>query len=226
MADVVLLHPFPVDHRFWHDVVPVIGAAGHRVSAPDLPGFGSRPEEPGWTLNGEADRMARDVPRGAAVVGLSMGGYLALALARRHPGVPGALVLAHTRARGEAPGSLGERRRGAYALRASGVGEFVADFLPRAMWAGSTPRSIERLRHLAMGQSAGAMSDATMAIAGRDDQADLLPRIAVPTMVVVGEHDAITPPALSAAMAATIPGARLAVIGDAGHMTALVDASP
>lgn len=221
MADIVLLHPFPVDHRFWRDVVPVLEAAGHRVSAPDLPGFGDRAEEPGWTLNGEADRMAAEIPPGATVVGLSMGGYLALALARRHPKVLGALVLADTRAEGEAPGGLEERRKAAEALRASGTGEFVPGFVPRALWTGSTPQLIERLRDLAMAQSAQAMSDATLAIAGRDDQADLLPRIAVPTLVIVGEHDAVTPPPLSTAMAAAIPDARLAVIGDAGHMTAL-----
>jgi len=221
MADIVLLHPFPVDHRFWREVAAALGAAGHSVTAPDLPGFGSRPPEPGWTMNGEADRLATQVPAGATVVGLSMGGYLALALARRHPDVPGALVLADTRAEGEAPEGLEARREAAAGLRADGTGEFVTAFVPRAMWPGAAPAAVERLRDLARAQSAQAMADATMAIAGRDDQVDLLPRIAVPTLVVVGEHDAITPPALSTAMAAAIPRARLAIIGDAGHMSAL-----
>lgn len=221
MADILLLHPFPVDHRFWDAVVPPLEAAGHRVMAPDLPGFGTRPAEPGWTMNGEADRLAGTVPQGATVVGLSMGGYLALALVRRHPQVVGAMVLADTRAEGEAPEGLEARAAAAEGLRTNGTGEFVRAFVPRAMWPGAAPQAVERLRELAAAQSAQAMADATMAIAGRDDQVDLLPHIAVPTLVAVGEHDAITPPALSTAMAAAIPDARLAIIGDAGHMTAL-----
>ena len=58
MAHIVLLHPFPVDHRFWDPVAQRVGAAGHQVVAPDLPGFGQRAAEPGWTMNDEADRLA------------------------------------------------------------------------------------------------------------------------------------------------------------------------
>lgn len=221
MADIVLLHPFPVDHGFWHPVAQALEAAGHRVMAPDLPGFGQRAAEPGWTINGEADRLVAQVPAGATVVGLSMGGYLALAMARRHPQALGALVLADTRAEAEPPGGREARRQAAEGLMRAGTEEFIEAFVPRAMWPGAAPAAVERLRQLAQAQSAQAMAQATLAIAGRDDQVDLLPTIAVPTLVVVGQHDAITPPALSTAMAAVIPDARLAIMGDAGHMTAL-----
>ena len=65
------------------------------------------------------------------------------------------------------------------------------------------------------------MADATMAIATRDDTDGLLPDIAVPVLVIVGEHDAIIPPSVHTEMAARIPDATLAVIGGAGHLTAL-----
>ncbi len=221
MATIVLLHPFPVDSRFWDDVIPPLEAAGHSVMAPDLPGFGSRAAEPGWSMRGEADTLAGQVPEGAMVVGLSMGGYLALALTAAHPDRVGRLVLADTRAEAEAPEGLDARRATAEGLRANGTADFVAAFVPRAMWPGAEPAAVKRLTELALAQSADAMADATMAIAGRDDSTGLLPGISVPTLVVVGEHDAITPPPLSTAMATAIPGARLAVIGGAGHMTAL-----
>jgi pimeloyl-ACP methyl ester carboxylesterase len=80
---------------------------------------------------------------------------------------------------------------------------------------------VARLRHIADHQPAEAMADATMAIATRSDATALLPGIAVPTLLVVGEHDAVTTPAEHTEMAAAIPGATLAVIGGAGHMTAL-----
>jgi pimeloyl-ACP methyl ester carboxylesterase len=221
MADIVLLHPFPVDHTFWDEVAPVLESAGHRVIAPDLPGFGARPEEPGWTMDAEADRLADEVPTGATVVGLSMGGYLALALLARRPQVVGALVLADTRAEGEPPDGLEARRAAAEGLRTSGSGPFLEAFIPRAMWPGAAPAAVARLQQLASAQSAGAMADATMAIAGRTDHVALLPVIQVPALVVVGEHDAVTPPAVATAMAASVRGARLAVMGEAGHMTAL-----
>ncbi len=221
MATIVLLHPFPVDHRFWGDVRTPLRAAGHEVLAPDLPGFGDRAREPGWTMDGEADRLSSAIPPGSVLVGLSMGGYVALAIVARHPDRVGGLVLADTRAERETPEGLDARRAAAEGLRANGTADFLTAFVPRAMWPGAAPAAVERLTELATAQSADALADATMAIAGRDDSTGLLPRIAVPTLVVVGEHDAITPPPLSTAMATAIPGARLAVIGGAGHMTAL-----
>ena len=107
MATIVLLHPFPVDHRFWDDVTPVLEAAGHEVMAPDLPGFGASPPWPGWTMDEAADRLAPAIPPGAVVAGLSMGGYLAQAIVARHPDRVGRLVLADTRAEGETPGASG-----------------------------------------------------------------------------------------------------------------------
>jgi pimeloyl-ACP methyl ester carboxylesterase len=80
---------------------------------------------------------------------------------------------------------------------------------------------VARLRAIADRQPAEAMADATMAIATRDDHTALLPGITVPTLLVVGEHDAVTTPAEHTEMAAAIPGATLAIIGGAGHMTAL-----
>lgn len=221
MAHIVLLHPFPVDHRFWDDVRAALEARGHSVAAPDMPGFGARAPEPGWTMDGEADALAPQVPEGAMVVGLSMGGYLALALAARHGARIGSLVLADTRAEGEAPGGLEARRAAADGLRAHGSAEFVEAFVPRAMWPGASEGAVARLTEIAGAQSAEAMADATMAIAGRSDYTGLLPRIAVPTLVIVGEHDQITPPPLSTSMAAAIPDARLVIMGEAGHMTAL-----
>lgn len=221
MAHVVLLHPFPVDHRFWNEVAQALEARGHSVSAPDLPGFGDRAPEPGWTMDAEADALAASVPEGAMVVGLSMGGYLALSLMAHHPDRVGSLVLADTRAEGEPPEGLEARRAAADGLRANGSAAFVEAFVPRAMWPGAAEAAIARLTDLASAQSAEAMADATMAIAGRADHVALLPRIAVPTLVIVGEHDQITPPPLSTAMAAAIPDARLVIMGEAGHMTAL-----
>jgi pimeloyl-ACP methyl ester carboxylesterase len=221
VVTVVLLHPFPQDSSFWDEVAGAVRAAGHEVMTPDLPGFGGRALEPGWTMAGEADRLAGDLPPGSAVVGLSMGGYLALALLAAHPDRIGSLMLADTRAAAEAPEGMAVRRGTAEALRRDGSAAFLDGFVPRALGPDPSPEVVARLRHIADHQPAEAMADATMAIATRSDATALLPGIAVPTLLVVGEHDAVTTPAEHTEMAAAIPGATLAVIGGAGHMTAL-----
>ena len=221
MATIVLLHPFPVDHRFWDDVTPALEAAGHDVLAPDLPGFGQSPAWPGWTMDEAADRMAPSIPPGAVVAGLSMGGYLAQAIVARHPDRVGRLVLADTRAEGETPDGLEARRQAAEGLRRDGTADFIPAFVERALGPAPSHHAVQRLTELASAQTADAMAEATIAISRRPDRTDLLPRIAVPTLVIVGEHDAVTPPPLATVLAQGIPGARLAVIGGSGHMTAL-----
>lgn len=221
MATVVLLHPFPVDSSFWDDVTGAVRAAGHDVVAPDLPGFGGRSLEAGWTMAGEADRLAGTMPAGAVVVGLSMGGYLALALMAAHPDRVGSLVLADTRPEGESAEGMATRRATAETLRRDGSAAFLDAFVPRALGPGADPAVAARLREVADRQPADAMAHATMAIATRADHTALLSGIGVPTLVVVGEHDVITPPSVHTEMAAAIPGATLAIIGGAGHMTAL-----
>lgn len=106
-------------------------------------------------------------------------------------------------------------------LRRDGSAAFLDGFVPRALGPDAGPRVVARLREIAARQPAEAMADATMAIATRDDHTALLPDIAIPTLVVVGEYDVVTPPAVHTEMAAAIPGATLAIIGGAGHMTAL-----
>ena len=221
MATIVLLHPFPVDHRFWDDVTPALEAAGHQVMAPDLPGFGQSPAWPGWTMDEAADRMAPSIPPGSVVAGLSMGGYLAQAIVARHPDRAGRLVLADTRAEGETPEGREARREAAEGLRRDGTAEFIPAFVTRALGPAPSERAVQRLTELASAQTADAMAEATIAISRRPDHTDLLPRISVPTLVIVGEHDAVTPPPLATVLATEIPDARLAVIGGAGHMTAL-----
>ncbi|MSO44064.1 MAG: alpha/beta fold hydrolase [Thermoleophilia bacterium] len=221
MATIVLLHPFPVDASFFDDVVPTLEAAGHEVLRPDLPGFGARVRVPGWTINEEADRLAAQIPAGCAVVGLSLGGYLALSLVTRHPDRVGALVLADTRAEGETLDGVTSRCETAATLRSHGSAAFLKAFVPRAL--GPSPRAsvIRTLDAIAQRQGAEAMADAILAIAERDDYTSALAAIGTPTLVIVGEHDVVTPPAIAVAMAVAIPGASLAIVGGAGHMTAL-----
>jgi pimeloyl-ACP methyl ester carboxylesterase len=168
-----------------------------------------------------AARALRLVPDGTpfALCGLSMGGYVALEIMRQAPGRVARLALMDTSARADTPEQT-RRRRALLALSESG------------MFRGVTPRLLPQL--LAPENVAGPLGAEVMAMAERvgrpafhrqqraimhrlDSRPDL-PRIAAPTLVAVGEKDALTPPDLAREMAGLIPGARLAVIPEAGHL--------
>jgi len=168
-----------------------------------------------------AERALRALPAEArlSVCGLSMGGYVAFEIMRRAPGRVARLALFDTSARPDTPEQT-RRRRGLLSLSESG------------MFRGVTPRLLPQLlapSHLAgpLGAEVMAMAERIgrpafhrqqRAIMHRPDSRPNLAAIAVPTLVGVGEEDALTPPHLAEEMAAGIPGARLARIPGAGHL--------
>jgi pimeloyl-ACP methyl ester carboxylesterase len=168
-----------------------------------------------------AERALRALPAEArlSVCGLSMGGYVAFEIMRRAPGRVARLALFDTSARPDTPEQT-RRRRGLLSLSESG------------MFRGVTPRLLPQLlapAHLAgpLGAEVMAMAERVgrpafhrqqRAIMHRPDSRPDLAAIAVPTLVGVGEEDALTPPHLAEEMAAGIPGARLARIPGAGHL--------
>ena len=201
--------------------------------APDL--FGLRPERraaadrSAYSIDRYADLVAAlvaDLGLGPVVlVGLSMGGYIALAVARRHPEVLAALVLADTRADPDSP--EGRQTRSDHQALVEERGDVIA--------AGRRPAEPDPVRDRA------PAAPEVRAFLGRHDALDrprrldrrpgsheATPRpdrpaaaIAVPTLVVVGESDALVPLDVAEAMAKAIPGARLEVVPDAGHVANL-----
>jgi pimeloyl-ACP methyl ester carboxylesterase len=228
---VVFVHGFPFRLSMWEPQIPVAVAAGCRVVAPDLFGFGES-VVPGdrseYSIDRYADLVAALIGKlgldPVVLVGLSMGGYIALAVARRHPEALGALVLADTRADPDTPaGRQARTDQQALVEERNDVTPLVDGLLNRIL-AGTGPR------HAEVGAFLGDMMRATApagwigaleAMKQRRDHTDLLPRISVPTLVVVGESDALVPLEVAEAMAGAIPGARLEVVPDAGHVANL-----
>jgi pimeloyl-ACP methyl ester carboxylesterase len=221
---LVLLHPFPLDSGFWSAVVPHL-AADRPVLAPEFPGLGSAAPQEQPTVDGFADAVADLIAREAdggraAVCGLSLGGYVALALAARHPERVAALVLADTRAEADTPEAREGRHASAAQVRAEGLGPFLDGFTPRLVAPGDHA-SLTAARAMAEAQDPEAVARALEALAGRADRVADLPAMQVPALVLVGELDALTPLAFSQTLASGIPGGELAVIPGAGHLTAL-----
>jgi 3-oxoadipate enol-lactonase len=220
---IVLLHAFPFDRRMWWSTAAAL--AGHRrVIAPDLRGFGDSPGSGPFGIADLADDLAAllDVLglSRATVLGLSMGGYVALAFAARHAARLEGLVLADTRAGADSPEARHARDEGIALLRTAQVDAYLDLQLPRLLSPGASDALRSSTRALAS-RSPEAMIDALAAMRDRPDRRGELGQIAVPALVLVGAADGLTPPGEARALAAAIPGARLIELPDAGHLSNL-----
>ena len=222
---VVLLHAFPLDGTMW-DAERAELSQSRRVVVPDLRGFGrSGTLEPPQSLDEHADDVVRILDdlgiERATVAGLSMGGYIAFALARRHPQRLTRLILADTRAAPDSPEGQRARDENIALVARDGVAALVERLLPKLLSATASPEVVARVRALGGRQTAAGLMSALAAMRDRPDSTPLLAGIAVPSLVIVGEADAISPPAEARAIAAALPAGELAVIAGAGHLSNL-----
>jgi pimeloyl-ACP methyl ester carboxylesterase len=222
---VVLLHGFPFNRSLWREQVESLSAAC-RVITPDLRGHGETSVAGSATMEEMAEDLAAlldELNVGRAVVGgLSMGGYVVLAFLRAHPERVGALVLADTRPQADTDGARRTREETARRALADGM-EPIADAMLPKLLAEATrerrPDVVARVREMILGTNPQGAAAALRGMAVRRDQTDLLPEIGVPTLIVVGSEDAITPPSDSEAMHAKVKGSRLLKIEGAGHVS-------
>jgi 3-oxoadipate enol-lactonase len=232
---VVLLHGYPLDRSMWEPQVRALSSR-YQVIAPDLRGLGA--SSLGSVQDSSMDLMADDVRalldriavRGPVVLGgLSMGGYVVFAFVRRYPDRVRALILADTRATADSE----EGRRSRLELierierEQSAQPLFEVQF-PKLMASANYQREDLVARVRAMINRAGppGLAAAQRGIADRPDSTPLLSQIKCPTLIIVGEHDAFTPPSDSRAMHSAIKGSELLEVPAAGHLAPLEEPEP
>ncbi len=223
-APILFVHAFPLDASMWDAEVDAL-AGETRVLAPSLPGFGGTPLVGDvLTVDAMADFLAGELDGAgidrAVVCGCSMGGYASFALWRRHRDRVAGLVLVDTRAEPDDEAGK-QRRRDVAALVREAGSEVVAENPPPLLSEGADPALRERVSETIRRQPAEAIAAASLGMAERPDARPLLATIDVPTSVIVGAADTLTPPALSQAMVAAIPGADLVILEGAGHLSNL-----
>ncbi len=225
---VVLLHAFPLSCAMWLAQREVLGAT-HRVITPDQRGFGgSELGDDPPSLDACADDVVALLDRLAldrvVLGGLSMGGYVAMALLRRHADRVSALVLADTKASADPPAAQANRERIATAVQQEGSTVLLDDVLPTLLGATSLAQRdgvVGRVRGLLQVAPPAAVAWAQRAMAARPDSLADLASYDGPALVVVGEEDTLSPPADAEAMAQALPRGRLVQIPQSGHLTAV-----
>lgn len=211
---VLLLHAFPLDAGMWDESRRELGELA--TVAPSLP-----PEGGGRTLSGWADAVLGLAEAEVVPVGVSMGGYLALELWRRAPERISGLVLAGTRAGPESDEGRAGRERTIELIREHGAAGLWEELEPKLFSPAAEPEIVERARTLVFGRSPDKLITCVEAIRDRPDSRPTLSTIDVPTLVLVGEQDELTPPPESAAIASGIPGAKLVTLPESGHLAPL-----
>lgn len=224
---VVLLHAFPLSRAMWQ---PQRGMLADlcRLITPDLPGFGGSPllgDTP--SVDGMADAVAETLDSlgitGPIVLGgLSMGGYVAFAFARKYPDRLAGLILADTRAEPDDDAAKANRDKLIGLASTSPASTIIDQMLPKLLGTSTPDRRpdlVELVRRIGAEQRPAGILAAVQALRDRPDSRPLLREIRVPTLVLVGREDVLTPPAMAESMAKGIAGAKLVILEEAGHLS-------
>jgi 3-oxoadipate enol-lactonase len=226
----VLLHGFPLDHTMW--LAQIAALAGRcRVLAPDLRGFGRSPLQKvsptaGISMEQFADDVAEfldavGVREKVVLAGFSMGGYIAWQFVRKYGNRLRALIACDTRAAADNDEARSGRIKMAEKVEEWGSAR-VAEMMGPKLFAPQTfeqqPELVAAVRSVVERTTPAAIAAAQRGMAARPDETALLPTIQAPTLVIVGEHDAISTRDEMASFAKAVPNAEFAEIPNAGHM--------
>lgn len=223
-APVVLLHPFPAHHEFWLPAAHAL-ATRYRVLMPDLRGHGDSEAGDGPATiakhAGDLTRVLQDCDIGRAVfVGVSIGGYILFEFWRKFPGRVAGLVLSDTRAQPDTTEGRANRFRVADDVIEKGTEPFIESMLPNLI--GKTtfstrPDLVDQAKRMMLKMSPDDIAQVQRGMAERADSVPTLKTMNIPTLILVGEEDGLTPVADAEFMHQHISGSQLRVIPKAGH---------
>ena len=219
---LVLLHGYPLDHHLWDAVVPLLEDR-FEVILPDLRGFGeSSTVDSFYAMEDIASDIAGLLDhleiQEAAIVGHSMGGYVALAFARLYPDRLSGLGLVSSQVLADPPDRKEGRYKSAAEVADKGIGSVVAAMTTKFT---SDPQLQEFARQSMERQQPAAYIGALKAMAERVDSTSLLSALDVPVVIVHGDADALIPVDRAREVKAALPNAYFVEIRGAGHMPML-----
>lgn len=223
---VLLLHAFPVSSDMWEPQLVALEENNITAIAPNAYGIEGSEEHATWTFREYAETLSGILDeigcRKATIVGLSMGGYQALAFYRLFPERTASLVLCDTRAEADAPEAETQRQEFIEAVERAGPEEAARRMIPNYFTpetCNDNPQLVERAKTMITAQSVTAITSAMKAIMKREDSSTLLREISCPVLVLNGQDDKLTTPETAAGIAARIPGANIGLIEHAAHLS-------
>ncbi len=225
---IVFLHGFPFDKTMWRKQLDELKSI-HRVIAYDLRGFGkSKDEDTELSMDLFGDDLINFLDhlniKKVIICGLSMGGYIALNVMQRFPERFEALILCDTQCIADSPEAKAKRMAAIENINESGTKEFVENFLKGAFYEvsfTSKKEVVEELKNVVSSNSPEILTRGLKAIANRSETCSTLEKITIPTLIVCGKEDALTPLAQSEMMHQKIKGSTLRIIENAGHVSNL-----
>jgi pimeloyl-ACP methyl ester carboxylesterase len=174
------------------------------------------------TMDGIAERILANAPPRFALAGLSMGGFISLAMMRLAPERIDRLALLDTNARADVPERIAEREKFIALVQRGRFAEVNAALTPRYLHPNHRgERFVKIVEQMADDVGVDGFIRQQRAIMSRPDSRPMLPGIKCPTLVLVGDSDAATPPELSKEMADAIPGAKLVIVKECGHLSTI-----
>jgi 3-oxoadipate enol-lactonase len=222
---VVFIHGFPFSQDMWQ---PQLGLQStYHLITYDLRGHGKTPAGDGqFTLEYFVDDLIDLLNmlkiQKVVLCGLSMGGYIALRAMERNPERVHALVLCDTRSEADSNEAKLKRAANIRTVKEKGVAAFAEGFLKAVFTAKSfetKPDAVEKIRKIILANPPLGICGSLLALASRTDTTASLPQIKVPTLILVGDQDPVTPPAASEAMHKAISGSELHILPNAAHMS-------
>jgi len=228
---VVMLHALMLNHSMFEAQAAAIARAGYRVITPSYAGHGrSNRIESRPTVEAMANQVFAlldqlGVKEKVVLGGLSMGGYVTFAAWERYRPRIRSIMLMNTRAVPDTAEEAANRHRACDLIRQAGsVGPLAATMLPRLLGkttVGNKPEVWRKVAGILDSTDVGAACDALQALAARPDRRPMLGGMDVPSLVLVGDEDLVSPAAEMREMASAMPRASLEVIAGAGHLSTL-----
>lgn len=225
---IVLIHGFPFSHAMWNPQIEFL--KNHfRVIAYDIRGHGKSDVGDGqYSLELFVDDLIALLDHlqleKVVLSGLSMGGYIALRAIERNPERFRALILCDTTSNSDSNEAKLRRAASIKTVKRAGVVPYAQEFLKAVL----TPQNVQNKPDLVRAvlsmiesNSSVGICGTLLALAGRTETTPSLPKIQVPTLILVGEQDKITPPELSEKMHALIKNSKLQILPNAAHLSNL-----
>lgn len=226
-AVALFIHGFPLDSTMWLEQLDGL-ADIRRCIAPDLRGFGrSAPTTRGvLSMDDHADDLiafldALDIDQ-VDLVGLSMGGYVALAIADRSPDRLRSLALVDTKSTADSEDAKAGRDAAAVGVATHGRAQLADTMIGVLVDESASIWTRARIRTMIESMPAESIVAALRGMTRRPDRTAVLSRLSIPVAVIVGEHDVVAPLQEADEMARAA-GAQMVVVADAGHMTPIED---